>query len=172
MLLYADKDWVSHDWIKNCAEVTTQKAPQLSRTDIAILVKVFGLMKFEDEQLWANLAAASNKMIHIMKARGFFNIFNHFLNNPTHCTSDFRERLIQLLPTRLEQMSADDMIQCFAILVKTNALNEYLWDRFFQRIFMERLHWFGPKNYCLIIDTLVGMNYKVQSCFIEAYIIT
>lgn len=138
-----------------------------SRIDIGILVKVFSFMKYEDEKLWANLAAASNKLLQLLRGKSYGIIFNHFLLNPTHSTSDFRERLISLLPTKVYKMPRDELTKSFVTLVKLGRLNEYLWDKHFQKIFVKRAHWFGPKNYKLIIDHLVETEFAVTHMHFE-----
>eukprot|EP00331_Platyophrya_macrostoma_P013809 CAMPEP_0176419880 /NCGR_PEP_ID=MMETSP0127-20121128/8299_1 /TAXON_ID=938130 /ORGANISM="Platyophrya macrostoma, Strain WH" /LENGTH=331 /DNA_ID=CAMNT_0017800419 /DNA_START=151 /DNA_END=1146 /DNA_ORIENTATION=- len=155
----SEKDWANHPWIQNCAKWATEKSSNLSRVDVGILVKVFEFIKYEDEKLWANLAAASNKMLQLLRGKSYSTVFNHYLLHPTHSTSDFRSRLIEMLPVKLYKMPRDDITRCFATCVKLGLLNEYLWDKHFQRIFANRVHWFGPKNYKVIVDNLITTEF-------------
>lgn len=146
----------------NVKDLVTKELPTYGIRVIYNLIIAFYRLRMFDPLLWAGLHKECNKMLHLIKSPAFGKIFIILHEEECKAPKEMLDRMTEIMPNHLNHFSQNVIVKVFEILIKKKALNHYLFEDHFYRIFIKRKHWFGIENYPKIIQLLIEIKHFVR----------
>ncbi|EGR34585.1 hypothetical protein IMG5_006460 [Ichthyophthirius multifiliis] len=163
----SDIDWNKHEWVNQTIQHVKQMLPQYSSSVVTYIIIAIQRLKIEDDELWNKIQTQVEKCYPKFNHKAFGYCFIAFLEKENRCTEEFKNKLQELLPIHLHQMTPNHVTQCFELCIQNNLLNEYLFEQHFHMLFWRRNVWFGPENIAKMLTIYPKLNFVDNINFFE-----
>jgi len=151
-------NWEQHPYFKRLLERVDKGFPQFSSEHKAYLVRTYTTLGLKRPTFWKKAAEDFLRIHPSLKGKNFAYFFNDLMTRK-EMTDDMRVELAKLLPRELWRFNPDDLTLAFKHIVDYDLLSEHLWHRHFHILFWRRPLWLKLRNFPLIIDYMVKIDY-------------